>query len=127
MGRRFVNSAYAFVAATVLLTVYGQLIIKWQTGKAGEFPSSASDRVSYLTHFLINPWVISSLLSAVVAAFAWIAALSKLELSRAYPFVSASFVLVLILSAIVFGESLTLTKIAGAALIVAGLIIGSQA
>jgi multidrug transporter EmrE-like cation transporter len=121
------NSAYIFVAATVLLTVYGQLIIKWQTGKAGEFPNGTSDRISYLTHFLINPWVISSLLSAVIAAFAWIAALSKLDLSRAYPFVSASFVLVLILSAIVFGESLTLPKLAGAVLIVAGLIVGSQA
>ena len=127
MGRRVVNSAYAFVAATVLLTVYGQLIIKWQTGKAGVFPTGTTDRISYLAHFLRNPWVISSLLSAVVAAFAWIAALSKLELSRAYPFVSASFVLVLILSALVFGESLTFFKLAGAALIVAGLIIGSQA
>jgi drug/metabolite transporter (DMT)-like permease len=115
------------VAATVLLTVYGQLIIKWQTGKAGEFPSGTANRVNYLTHFLVNPWVISSLLSAVIAAFAWIAALSKLDLSRAYPFVSASFVLVLILSAIVFGESVTTPKILGAILIVAGLVIGSQA
>jgi multidrug transporter EmrE-like cation transporter len=122
-----VNSAYIFVAATVLFTVYGQLIIKWQTGKAGEFPTGSSARVNYLTHFLINPWVISSLLSAVIAAFAWIAALSKLELSRAYPFVSASFVLVLILSALVFNESLSLPKLIGAALIVAGLIVGSQA
>ena len=121
------NSAYAFIAAAVLLGVYGQLILKWQTRKAGEFPSGASERIKYLAHFLGNPWVISSLLGAVVAAFAWIAALSKLELSRAYPFVSASFVLVLILSTIVFGESLTFPKLAGAALIVAGLIIGSQA
>lgn len=127
MGRRFVNSAYLFVTATVVFTVYGQLIIKWQTGKAGEFPTGTSNQISYLTHFLLNPWVISSLLSAVVAAFAWIAALSKLELSRAYPFVSASFVLVLVLSALVFGESLTLPKIVGGALIVAGLIVGSQA
>jgi drug/metabolite transporter (DMT)-like permease len=120
------NSAYAFVATTVLLTVYGQLVIKWQTQKAGEFPHGASARISYLAHFLGNPWVISSLLSAVVAAFAWIAALSRLDLSRAYPFVSASFVLVLALSAIIFGESMTLPKLAGAVLIVAGLIIGSQ-
>jgi drug/metabolite transporter (DMT)-like permease len=121
-----VDSAYIFVGVTVLLTVYGQLIIKWQTGKAGEFPTDAPGRISYLVHFLLNPWVISSLLSAVIAAFAWIAALSKLELSRAYPFVSVSFVLVLILSAIVFGESLTPLKVTGAVLILAGLVLGSQ-
>jgi multidrug transporter EmrE-like cation transporter len=126
MGRKFVNSAYLFVATTVLFTVYGQLVIKWQTRKAGEFPSGGAARVSYLTHFLLNPWVISSLLAAVVAAFAWIAALSKLELSRAYPFVSASFVLVLILSAVLFDEPLTAPKLVGAVVIVAGLIIASQ-
>ena len=120
------NSHYLFVAVTVLLSVYGQLIIKWQTGKAGAFPTATGDRISYLAHFLTTPWVISSLLAAVLAAFAWIAALSHLELSRAYPFVSASFVLVLVLSALVFGEALTVAKVAGALLIVAGLVIGSQ-
>jgi multidrug transporter EmrE-like cation transporter len=126
MGRKLVNSAYLFVATTVLFTVYGQLVIKWQTRKAGEFPSGSGARVTYLTHFLLNPWVISSLLSAVLAAFAWIAALSKLELSKAYPFVSASFVLVLVLSAVLFDEPLTAPKLVGAVVIVAGLIIASQ-
>jgi multidrug transporter EmrE-like cation transporter len=120
------NSAYIFVATTVLLSVYGQLVIKWQTTKAGEFPSGTSARITYLSHFLRNPWVISSLGAGVFAAFAWIAALSRLELSRAYPFVSASFVLVLTFSAVIFGESMTALKIIGAVLIVAGLIAGSQ-
>lgn len=120
------SSHYLFVAVTVLLSVYGQLIIKWQTGKAGAFPTETGDRIRYLADFLTTPWVITSLLAAVLAAFAWIAALSHLELSRAYPFVSASFVLVLVLSALVFGEALTVGKVAGALLIVAGLVIGSQ-
>jgi multidrug transporter EmrE-like cation transporter len=120
------SRAYAFVAVTVGLTVYGQLIIKWQARNAGPFPDAAGERLRYLGHFLANPWVISSLLGAVVAAFAWIAALSRLDLSTAYPFVAASFALVLVLSAIVFDEKLTGPKIVGALLIVAGLIIGSQ-
>ena len=62
----------------------------------------------------------------MIAAFAWIAALSKLDLSTAYPFVAASFALVLVLSAIVFDERLTGPKIIGAVLIVIGLIVGSQ-
>jgi multidrug transporter EmrE-like cation transporter len=120
------NRAYLFVAVTVLLTVYGQLIIKWQVGKAGEFPGTTRDRLAYFGDFLINPWVVSSLLAAFVAALAWIAALSRLELSRAYPFVAASFALVLVLSAIIFDERMTAPKIVGALLIVAGLVVGSQ-
>jgi drug/metabolite transporter (DMT)-like permease len=121
-----VNSAYLFVAATILLGVYGQLVLKWQTNRAGEFPASTADRLTYLRHFLLNPWVISSLCGAAVAAVTWIVALSRLELSRAYPFVSASFVLVLLLSAVVFHEHLTPLKLAGAVLIISGLIIGTQ-
>jgi drug/metabolite transporter (DMT)-like permease len=121
-----VSSSYVFVAMTVLLTVYGQIIIKWQTGKAGPFPDDQAERFRYLGSFLTSPWVISSLAAAVIAALAWIAALSHLDLSRAYPFVSASFVLVLVLSAIIFGESMGVLKVLGALLIVLGLIIGSQ-
>jgi multidrug transporter EmrE-like cation transporter len=120
------NRAYLFVAFTVALTVYGQLIIKWQAGKAGEFPGATRERLTYLGDFLINPWVVSSFAAAFVAALAWIAALSRLELSRAYPFVAASFALVLVLSAIIFDERMTGPKIVGAVLIITGLVVGSQ-
>src|SRR6202012_348687 len=79
--RAKMDSAYIFVAATIVLGVYGQLILKWQTGKLGTFPDSTADRITYLRHFLLNGWVISSLIGAAVAALAWIAALSHLELS----------------------------------------------
>ena len=108
------NRAYGFVAVTIAFTVYGQLIIKWQTRRAGPLPDGTSERLIYLGHMLVNPWVISSLLGAVVAAFAGIAALSKLDLSTAYPFVAARSALVLLLSAIVFDERLTGPKIIGA-------------
>lgn len=120
-----VNSAYFFVAGTVSLTVYGQLIFKWQTGTMGAFPSETAARLRYLGDFLINPWVISAFVAALLAAMCWIVALSHLDLSRAYPFVSASFAAVLVLSAIIFGETLTPLKIAGALLIISGLVVGS--
>jgi drug/metabolite transporter (DMT)-like permease len=120
------NLSYVFVAVTIVLGVYGQLIIKWKVTKLGELPSGFVDRISEILAFVFDPWVFSALLGAVIAAAAWFAALSRLELSQAYPFVSASFVLVLIMSAIVFGESITAPKAIGAVLIVIGLVIGSQ-
>lgn len=124
-GQVRVNSAYFFVAGTVSLTVYGQLIFKWQTGRLGSLPGGTSERLRYFGHFLTNPWVISAFAAALLAALCWIAALSHLDLSRAYPFVSASFAAVVVLSAIIFGESLTATKVAGALLIITGLVVGS--
>lgn len=59
-----------------------------------------------------------------MAFLCWMAAMTKFELSYAYPFVSASFVLVLILSVVLLRETLTFPKVVGVALIVAGIIVG---
>ena len=64
--------------------------------------------------------------AAFVAALCWMLALNRLPLSRAYPFMGLSFVLVLFLSAALLGEPLTWQKLAGALLICAGVGLGSQ-
>lgn len=117
--------SYVYVAATVLLTVYGQLVVKWQVGDASRL-SDPSQRTDFLLGLLANPWVLSAFAAAFAAALCWMLAMVKLELSHAYPFISLSFVLVLFLSAALFGEPLTWPKIAGVALIVGGVALGSQ-
>jgi len=117
--------AWACVAVTVVLTIYGQIVVKWQVLRHGHLPPGLHAKAAFLVAILINPWVLSALAGAFVAALAWMAALSKLELSQAYPFTAMSFVLVLVLSAVLFGESLTSAKIAGVLLVVAGLAVGA--
>jgi len=51
------------------------------------------------------------------------AAMTKLELSFAYPFMSLSFVLVFIFSALIFHESITTPKVLGMLLIIAGIVV----
>lgn len=117
--------AWLCVAATIALGVYGQVVIKWQLTRHGHLPKAFGSKIHYFAHFLLNPWVVSALGGAVIAAFAWMAALSRLPLSQAYPFIGLSFVLVLFLSAIFFGETVTLPKVAGVVLIVGGIAIAS--
>ena len=117
---------YVWVFATVLLTVYGQLVFKWQIDLAGGLPTGSGEKLAYLVRLFLNPWVISVFASALLASVTWAAALTRFELSFAYPFMSLSFVLVLLLSVVLFSEALTLSKAVGVALIVAGLIVGSQ-
>ena len=117
---------YVWVFATVLLTVYGQLVFKGQIDLAGGLPPSSGEKLAYLVRLFLNPWVISVFASALLASVTWAAALTRFELSFAYPFMSLSFVLVLLLSVMLFSEALTLSKAVGVALIVAGLIVGSQ-
>lgn len=118
--------SYVYIALTILLTVYGQLVIKWQVLEAGPFPEVTVERLLFLARLFQNLWVISALLAAFLASVAWMAAMTKFQLSHAYPFMSASFVLVLICSAILFQEPITTPKIVGLGLIVLGIAVGSQ-
>jgi len=117
---------HIYIALTILFTVYGQLIIKWQIGLAGPLPIDAIEKMFFLIRLLLNPWVISGFASAFLASLAWMAAMSKFPLNYAYPFMSLAFVLVLLVSPLFLNESITLPKIAGMVLIVAGIIVSSQ-
>ena len=117
---------YFYVSMTIFFTVYGQLVLKWQVNEAGQLPVDLGGKIFFLFKLLLNPWIISGFVSAFVAALSWMAAMTKFELSYAYPFVSITFVLVVLSGAIFFNEPLTWPKIAGMALIVGGILVGSQ-
>jgi drug/metabolite transporter (DMT)-like permease len=70
--------------------------------------------------------VVSRVVGGFLAMLCWMAALTKFELSYAYPFMSLAFVLILILSAVLFREAITAPKLIGIALIMAGIIISSR-
>jgi multidrug transporter EmrE-like cation transporter len=114
---------YFFIACTVLLTVYGQLVLKWQMGFAGPLPDDAAGKVGFLIEALTRPWVISGLAAAFAAALFWMLALTKLPLSTAYPFTATSFLLILLFGATFLGEPVTPAKVFGTLLIVAGIIV----
>ncbi len=118
--------SYVYVACTILFMVYAQIVIKWQVLGAGAFPAATADKLWFLAKLLVNPWVVSALAASLLAAVAWMAAMTKLDLSHAYPFTSLAFVLVIGASALFFNEPVTWPKIAGVALICIGIAIGSQ-
>jgi uncharacterized membrane protein len=76
----------------------------------------------FYLHFLLRPFVISGFFAAGLAALFWIAALSKFELSYVYPFMSLSFVFVVALSIVFFGEHFNFYKVLGVAAICTGLL-----
>jgi len=114
---------YLYIALTLLFTVYGQLILKWQISKVGQLPESLQGKVLFLLSQFLNPWILSGFASAFLASLAWMAAMTKFELCEAYPFMSLAFVFVMIFSITFLGENLSLTKVIGTAMVVSGLVI----
>jgi multidrug transporter EmrE-like cation transporter len=117
---------YLWVGSTIALTVYGQLVFKWRVSRAAEFPGELAARIGYLLGLATDPWIVTAYVSALLASVTWGAALRKFELSYAYPFMSLSFVGVLLLSAPLFDERITASKVVGLVLLVAGLIVASR-
>ncbi|MDN5754033.1 MAG: EamA family transporter, partial [Nitrosospira sp.] len=93
---------------------------------AGDFPEDYSDKLLFIMRLLLNPWVISGFLAAFFASLTWMAAMTKLELRHAYPFMSLNFVFVIILSSLLFQETITPPKIVGLSLIILGIVVGSK-
>jgi multidrug transporter EmrE-like cation transporter len=118
--------SYLYLAATVALTVYGQIVFKWRVGTAGPLPDAWDQKLHFIGRLLLDPWVVSGFASAFLASAFWMLAVSRLDLSHAYPFMSLSFVLVCILAAVLFHEEITTAKAVGLAMIVFGLVIAGR-
>ena len=114
---------YVFIALMLVLTLYGQLVIKWRVNFAGPMPAALPDQLHYVAGLVFSPWVLSGLIAAFLASICWIFALTKLELGRAYPFTALTLVLVMVAGTLVFHEPMNAGKVAGTALIVAGVLV----
>jgi drug/metabolite transporter (DMT)-like permease len=117
--------SHAFIAAMIAFTLYGQVVLKWKVGVLAPEGLPLS-KPAALSAILLNPWVISAFASAFLASICWMAALSRMPLSKAYPFTALSFPLILLLSWGLFREPLTAGKIAGTLLICLGIIVVSR-
>ncbi|MCS6834956.1 MAG: EamA family transporter [Anaerolineae bacterium] len=118
---------FLYIAMTVFLTVYGQIVIKWQVDLAGDFPPELSAKALFILRLLLNPWVISSFAAAFLASLFWMAAMTQFELSFAYPFMASSFVLVMLFSIVFMGETFSWYKVIGTLTIFLGLLIVTRA
>ena len=114
---------HAFILSTVVFTVYSQLIMRWQVSAAGPLPMHISEKIGYVLNLLLNPWVLSGIVSTFLAGVSWMLAMTKFEISYAYPFVSLNYILVLGAGFLLFNESINAAKLAGSALVVLGVIV----
>ncbi len=114
---------HLYIALTLLFTVYGQLVIKWQIDQVGALPSGLGAKMAFLLGQLGNVWILSGFAAAFVAALAWMAAMTHFDLGYAYPFMGMAFILVMVFSTLFLGEALTWPRVAGTLLVVGGLVL----
>ena len=112
---------YLYLLGCIAFTVYGQIVMKWQVGLVGGMPTSVGEKLVFLLGMFLKPWVLTVFLAAFLASLCWMLTLTRLPLSAAYPCMSLAFVSVICLSAVLFGEPLSVTKVAGMGFLVLGI------
>jgi drug/metabolite transporter (DMT)-like permease len=117
---------YIYIFLTIAFTVYGQLIFKWRIGGFGPLPEDTFEKLKFLISLLCDPAIFSGFVAAFLASLAWMGAMTKFDLSYAYPFMSLNFVVVLVLSVWFLGEPLTISKALGIAMIVLGTVVAAR-
>jgi len=116
---------YFFIFATIFFTVYGQMILKWRLSFLNfTIPKgSVIEIVASFIKLLVDPFILSGFISAFVASIFWMAAMTKFEITVAYPFMSLSPVIVFLLGVWLLGEAFTIGKVIGLVFIIVGLIV----
>lgn len=118
--------AFLFILLTVVFTVVGQLLVKGGMREVGAGPSDAALMPRFFWQALTNLKVLLGLACAVAAALSWIVAVSRSDLSLAYPFMALPIVLVLALSRSLLGETVSLTRWLGVGIVCIGVIVAAR-
>lgn len=119
------NHFYLFLA--ISFGVASQLIIKWKMGQYSFADyETMYDKFVFAFSMLLNPYIMISLTFTLLAGVTWMIAMTKFDISYAYPFTTLAFVFVFIFSVVFFGEPVSWQKIVGLLFIIVGLIISSN-
>ena len=97
--------AFGLLLFSITLGSFGQICMKLGiAGERIEMVYSPIQTVLNILAFMIRPYVLLGLCLYVVSTFSWLLVLSRVRLSVAYPMISMSYVLVVILSAAILHE-----------------------
>jgi multidrug transporter EmrE-like cation transporter len=107
----------------VLLNAGAQLLLKAGTNAVGVFAFSSDNLVPVGWKLATEPHIIGGLGCYVLSVIVWILALSRVEVSIAYPMLSIGYVVNALAAWYLFGEAVTLTRLAGIGIIIIGVYI----
>lgn len=114
------------ILGSVLLNCAAQLFMRKGMLIVGEVSVSLHSLGSAFVPMVTNVYLWLSMACYAVSIVLWMVVLSKVEVSFAYPFLSVGYVVAAVVGYYLFGESLSLTRIAGILVICVGVYLISR-
>ena len=118
---RFIE--FSLILCGVLLNAFAQLLLKGGVRQLGHFDFSVANAWPVASTLATNWPIIGGLACYVVSVVVWILALSRVEVSIAYPMLSIGYVVNAGLAWYLFDEAVGPQRLAGIAVIIVGVII----
>jgi drug/metabolite transporter (DMT)-like permease len=110
-----------YILASGVLGVAGQILLKRAMTTLGPLSLQLDGLPGLALALVLNPLVVLGLAVYLSGTALWLLALSRVDLSFAYPFASLNYILVLLASWLLLGERPTPLRLAGVALICLGV------
>ena len=115
--------SFALVLAGVLLNAAAQLLLKAGTNAVGHFEFSSANIVPVGLRLALEPHILGGVACYVVSLVVWIMALSRVEVSVAYPMLSIGYVINAAAAWTLFGEAVGALRLTGIGFIVVGVFL----
>ena len=119
-------SGWPFVLAAVVLTAAAQLLLKAGAEKLAPMSPSVSGAFSFAMRIAIEPHLLGGVACYFISMLLWIMALTRMEVSVAYPMLSLGYVLTAIAAYFLFGEAVSVQRVLGIVIIIVGVVITAR-
>jgi len=119
--RRLTIASVALLLFAVVSAATGQVMLKH--GMQVATARVAQSGGSLVLRAATSPWVLLGLVVFGVSAIAWLAALSRVPLSVAYPFNALGYLVILTASILVLHERANVLTWVGSLMVVSGLLV----
>ncbi len=113
--------SFSLVMTGVLLNAGAQLLLKAGTNTVGVFEFSRDNIVPVGWKLATEPHILGGLACYVMSVIIWIMALSRVEVSIAYPMLSIGYAINALAAWYLFGEAVTVTRVIGIGIIIVGV------
>jgi multidrug transporter EmrE-like cation transporter len=114
---------FTLIVFGVLLNAVAQLALKGSVKDTGVIELSLAQAGPVALHLAAEPWLWVGLTCYGVSVIVWILALSRVDVSIAYPMLSIGYIVNALAAWALFGETLTVSRAVGIAVIILGVFI----
>ncbi len=115
--------SFGLILAGVLLNAIAQLLLKAGTNAVGHFEFTAGNVLPVGMKLAFQPYIAAGIVCYLVSLVVWLMALSRVEVSIAYPMLSIGYVINAIAAWYLFGEAVTPMRMLGIGIIVVGVYV----